>query len=221
MNGVTVQPFPVNGIGGGKPRRPRRDDDEPLLGTDDGHGTDATGSDSAHRAPSPEQAPRAKSPTTRALSPSSQQGHDDVRHQASIAARLQARSPSPVVDRSKPPTDAFYSGVRSPATNGFGPGHVGHGSSTGNITADLIRDLKTREAEIDTMKSRELWMKAALSKAARSGFVYEDKEAGEGDLELNEDSREVAELVLNFKQFKASIQVCPQALICSLILIFM
>ncbi|KAF7981180.1 hypothetical protein HWV62_34967 [Athelia sp. TMB] len=206
LNGVTVQPFPVNGIGGGKPRRPRRDDDEPLLGTDDGHGTDATGSDSAHRAPSPEQAPRAKSPTNRALSPSSQQGHDDVRHQASIAARLQARSPSPVVDRSKPPTDAFHSGVRSPATNGFGSGHVGHVGSTGNITADLIRDLKTREAEIDTMKSRELWMKAALSKAARSGFIYEDKETAEGDLELSEDSREVAELVLNFKQFKASIQ---------------
>ncbi|KZP10220.1 hypothetical protein FIBSPDRAFT_963305 [Athelia psychrophila] len=86
---------PTGGKKGGKPERSRRDDDEPLLGTDDGHGTDADGSDSVHRAPSPEQAPRAKSPTTRAVSPSSQQGQDDGRQLASIAAHLQARSPSP------------------------------------------------------------------------------------------------------------------------------
>lgn len=205
LNGITAI-LPTNG----KPKRPRREGDEDFLGTDDGHGTDATTSDSVHRAPSPEQSARAKSPgSTRAISP---QMAGDAAQQASIAARLQerTRSPSPIVDRSKPPPDAFYNGVRSPTTNGFanvGSVHGGHGS-TGNITADLIRDLKAKEAEMDAMKSREVWMKAALSKASRSGFVYEDRDSGDGDLGLSGDQRKVAELVLNFKQFKAQIQVC-------------
>jgi hypothetical protein len=86
-------------------------------------------------------------------------------------------------------------GVRSPSANGFTsprPGsvsHGGHGGSTGNITADLIRDLKAKEAEVDNMKNREVWMKAALSKASRSGFVYEDRESGEGELGLNGDDQ--------------------------------
>lgn len=212
-------PKKSNGLGtqlaqNGKPKRPRRDGDDDLLGTDDGHGTDATASESAHRTPSPENVTRAKSPgSTRATSPALQMSGDTAA-QPSIAARLQerTRSPSPIIDRSRPPPDAFYNGVRSPTQNGFGrpgssAGHGGHGS-TGNITADLIRDLKAKEAEVDAMKIREVWMKVALSKASRSGFVYEDREASEGDLGLHEDGRKIAELVLNFKQFKAQIQVC-------------
>ena len=217
-NGMAVQPFPNNGPVSGRPKRPRREGDEDLLGTDDGHGTDATASDSVHRAPSPEQsATRAKSPgSVRAVSPGSQGGGET--QQASIAARLQARSPSPSIDRTKPPSDAFYGGVRSPTTNGFAnprPGSsvglVGAGS-TGNITADLIRDLKAKESEVDAMRNREVWMKAALSKASRSGFVYEDREAGDGDLSLMRDEQKVAELVLSFKQFRAQIQVRVLAL---------
>jgi len=209
-NGMTVQPLPNNGLGGGKPKRPRREGDEDFLGTDEGHGTDAT-SDSVHRAPSPEQGPtRAKSPgSVRAISPTGGE-----MQQASIAARLQARSPSPIVDRTKPPSDAFYSGIKSPTTNGFvsarpgsSTGMIGAGS-TGNITADLIRDLKVKESEVDALQNREIWMKAALLKASRSGFVYEDREAAEGDLSLIRDEQKVAELVLNFKQFRAQIQVC-------------
>jgi hypothetical protein len=81
------------------------------------------------------------------------------------------------------------------------------GGSTGNITADLIRDLKAKETEVDAMRNREVWMKAALSKASRSGFVYEDQEAGEGDLGLSSDEQKISELVLKFKQFRAQIQV--------------
>jgi hypothetical protein len=79
--------------------------------------------------------------------------------------------------------------------------------STGNITADLIRDLKVKETEMDAMRNREAWMKAALSKALRSGFVYEDRDASECDLGLSGDAQKVADLVLNFKQFRAQIQV--------------
>jgi hypothetical protein len=212
-----IQSFPNTGLGGGKPKRPRREGDEDFLGTDDGHGTDATASDSVHRAPSPEQGPiRAKSPgSIRATSPGSQNASEA--QQASIAARLQARSPSPVVDRTKPPADAFYAGVRSPTTNGFAnarpgsaadQGAVVSGGSMGNITADLIRDLKAKETEMDVMRNREVWMKAALSQASRSGFVYEDREAGEDHLSLSGDYPKVSELILNFKQFKAQIQAC-------------
>lgn len=209
-NGMVVQPFPVNGLGSSKPKRPRREVDEDLLGTDDGHGTDATASDSAHRAPSPEQpAARAKSPgSLRAASPGSQ-GSGDAQ-QASIAARLQARSPSPNIERTKPPSDAFYGGVRSPTANGFPNVRPGSSTgmvagSTGNITADLIRDLKTKESEVDAMRNREVWMKATLLKASQSGFVYEDRD--EGDWGLVRDEQKIADLVLNFKQFRAKIQV--------------
>lgn len=209
-NGMTPV-FPTNG----KPKRPRREGDEEIfLGTDDGHGTDGGTSDS-HRAPSPEQlVPRAKSPgSIRAMSPASQISRDAAQ-QASIAARLheRTRSPSPVIDRSRPPPDAFYAGVKSPTQNGFAnqrPGSAAHGGSgsTGNITADLIRDLKLKEAEVDSLKSHEGWKKAALANASRCGFVYEDREAGEGDLGLGGDERKTAELVLNFKQFQAQMQV--------------
>ena len=61
---------------------------------------------------------------------------------------------------------------------------------------------------MEAMKKKEVWMKAALSKAARSGFVYADAE----DLSLNQededvDGRKVAELVLNLKHLKAKLQV--------------
>ena len=217
-NGIPVQAFATNGMSGGKPKRPKREGDDDFLGTDDGHGTDATASESAHRAtssPDPIIA-RAKSPGSfRATSPISQSGPEQQTNIASVAARLvdRTRSPSPIVNRNNPPLDAFYSGVRSPSANGFtsarpgSVGHGGHGGSTGNITADLIRDLKAREAEVDNMKNREVWMKAALSKASRSGFVYEDRDSGEGELDLSGDDRKMAELVLNFKQFKAQMQV--------------
>lgn len=218
-NGVPIQAFPTNGTSAAKPKRPKREGDDDFLGTDDGHGTDATASESAHRAPSPDTAiTRAKSPGSfRAVSPTSQSGHEGQQANiASVAAKLveRTRSPSPIVNRNNPPPDAFYPGGRSPSANGFSStrpgsvGHGGHGSSTGNITADLIRDLKAKEAEMDNMKSREVWMKAALTKASRSGFLYEDRDSGEGELDLNDDNQKVAELALNFKQFKARMQVC-------------
>lgn len=218
LNGIPAQSFAANGSSAAKPKRPKREGDDDFLGTDDGHGTDATVSESTHRAPSPDaNVTRAKSPgSLRAVSPNSQGGADGQQANiASMAARLveRTRSPSPIVNRSNPPPDAFYPGGRSPSTNGFSNvrpgsvGHGGHGSSTGNITADLIRDLKTKETEMDNMKNREAWMKAALTKASRSGFLYEDMESGEGELGLNEGDQKIAQLVLSFKQFKARIQV--------------
>lgn len=207
----------INGAGGsalnGKsqtPKRPRRDGDDDILGTDEGHGTDTNSSDNhdqLERAASPKNANvRAKSPNqydARTTSAAGQHpGH--LTETSGINGRLAARSPSPV-DRSRPPPDAFYAqGVKSSA--GDGSGHVIR-TSTGNITADLLRDLKIKEAEVDTLRNREAWMKAALSKAARAGFLYEDRENLEKQLgEQDANERSLPELALQFKQFKAKMQ---------------
>jgi hypothetical protein len=188
----------------------------------------------SERALSPEQIQRTKSPvqfniTGRAKSPTQGAGAGDSYGGAApnIAAVVAtnglagrgARSPSPVVDRTKPPPDAFYpSGPSSsPSTNGF-PGM--RPGSTGNVTADLIRDLKTKEAELETMKKREVWMKATLSKASKSGFVYSTSDLDTGDAEEmglsgsvgKDDPGRVREMVVKFKQFRAQIQVRHQQL---------
>jgi hypothetical protein len=127
-------------------------------------------------------------------------------------SNLAARSPSPVVDRSKPPLDAFYQpSSGSPNVNGIGHAHGKYGS-TGNVTADLIRDYKAKEMEVETLRRREAWMKTALSKATKSGFVQLDEEALEAeDLDLqdatSDDQKKLADMVLNFKHFKTQMQV--------------
>ncbi|KAI8980785.1 hypothetical protein BD414DRAFT_420720 [Trametes punicea] len=159
---------------------------------------------------------RARSPTvsgSRAVSPSqgvSTDVYDPNGPQASLASVVMARSgnnarsPSPVVDRSKGALESLYK-PGSPTTNGFGHTNAG---STGNVTVDLIRDLKDKEAEVEALKKKEAWMKAALLKAERSGFIYAESEeelasrADDDDI----DSRKVTEMVINLKQLKAKIQ---------------
>ena len=93
----------------------------------------------------------------------------------------------------------------SPSVNGFA--HTKSGS-TGNVTADLLRDMKEKDAEMEAMKKREAWMKAALAKATRSGFVYADGESLGNDADDEDiDSRRVAEMVITLKHVKAQIQV--------------
>ena len=160
------------------------------------------------RAKSPALASRAVSPTHVVVA----EMYDPAGPQASLASVIMsrsaagARSPSPTV---RPPVDGLFKPA-SPTVNGFAkPG------STGNLTADLIRDLKDREAEIETLKKKESWMKAALLKAERSGFIYAETEeelssrADDDDI----DGRRVTEMVINLKQLKAKIQVCHLAML--------
>ncbi|KIJ21929.1 hypothetical protein PAXINDRAFT_165264 [Paxillus involutus ATCC 200175] len=192
----------------------------------------------AERAPSPTdiqiQAQRARSPNSfgvagRAMSPGGgggdgygQQGQ--VQQQpptmASVAMNmnsgLAARSPSPIMDRSKPPLDAFYQSSPSgtPMVNGYAHSHGNSQhkfGSTGNVTADLIRDYKAKEMEVEMLRKREAWMKTALLKASRYGFVQVDEEAMEAeDLRLeespSEEQRKMADMILNFKHFKTQMQ---------------
>lgn len=192
-----------------KPQRPRREDGDELE-----EERAAEMIITGERAMSPEQA-RARSPnalsSNRAVSPvqngdpyAGQQPLSMASAAIGINGITAARSASPSVG--KPSLDGFYGqkpASPSPVLNGYAKT-----GSTGNITADLIRDLKEKESEMEAMKKKEVWMKAALSKAARSGFVYADAEdlsldAGDDDI----DSRKVAEMVLNLKHLKARLQV--------------
>ena len=227
------------------PVRPRRDEEE-TLGTDDGHTTDtgvtsesanagSTGTRSTERAPTPTdpqvQAQRAKSPasfgiTGRAMSPVGgsidglgQQGQPTTITSVAMSmnGNLAARSPSPVIDRSKPPLDAFYQSSPSatPLSNSYTHSH-GHSQqkfgSTGNVTADLIRDYKAKEMEVEMLHKREAWMKTALLKASRSGFVQVDEELFDAEnfklgASAHDEQSKMADIILNFKHFKTQIQV--------------
>ncbi|TFY62846.1 hypothetical protein EVJ58_g3607 [Rhodofomes roseus] len=190
----------------------------PRRGNDEMDGGDSSPEHSTtdvhERARTPDQGQgRAKSPqlyagASRATSPV---GPGDGQEPISMATAMMSRngvsgrSPSPNVDRSRAPTDAFYSAkAGSPIPNGS-PYSKG---STGNVTADLIRDLKQKEAEVEAMKKRDVWMRAALSKAARSGFIYDQSEgdilasADEDDI----DGQKVAQMIVNFKQLHAKLQ---------------
>ncbi|KAJ3750623.1 hypothetical protein DFH05DRAFT_1518765 [Lentinula detonsa] len=198
VNGVTTQPFPVNPNKGKGPVRPRREDDD-SAGTDDG--MDGTTSESGvrERAISPEQSTmsRAKSPQfIRGVSPNGETGSAPNM----VTMALNGRS-SPAVDRSRPPADAFHN-PHSPHVNG----HMRSGSkngSLGNVTADLVRDIKSKEIELEGMKRQMTWMKEALGKATRAGFVYTERDLGDIDTVSSADN----ELVLRFKQFRAQMQI--------------
>ncbi|KIK70799.1 hypothetical protein GYMLUDRAFT_66014 [Collybiopsis luxurians FD-317 M1] len=200
VNGVTTQPFPPGPVKGKGPGRSKREDDDSAM-TDDG--LDPVMSDPAarERAMSPEQSSRAKSPqfsiASRAVSPN---GVETASAPNMVSMALNGRS-SPAVDRSRPPPDAFYN-PHSPHANG----HVRSGSkngSIGNVTADLVRDLKNKELELEGMKRQMAWMKEALGKATRAGFIYAERDLGDTDSGTLPEN----ELVLKFKQFRAQMQI--------------
>lgn len=199
---------PVNGIvppaGVTKaPMRPRREDDHVDL-------TEPPAKEvlSTRRATSPEQPlqDRAKSPHTagsRAVSPT---GTDigQAPNMASMTMNGLGGRVSPIIDRSKPPPDGFFPTGGSPTVNGFTHHHSSsRQGSVSNVTSDLLRDLKAKEVELEGVRRQMIWMKEALVKASRSGYVYTDKDGGQ--LEDSVESQNT-ELLLQFKQFKAQMQ---------------
>lgn len=205
LNGVTPQPFPggVNSGKGKAPMRPRREDD------DDEAADSANEAQSARdRTVSPE-VQRAKSPGSRAVSPTNGVVDGYTPNLASVMAQNGGRQ-SPAVDRSRPPTDGFYNaGSGAPVVNGH---HHTHSSSRnismGNVTADLLRDLRVKDAEMEGLRRQMAWMKESLGKASRSGYIYVDRDGHEVNQGIEEggDSK-YADLVLKFKQFKLHVQV--------------
>lgn len=97
----------------------------------------------------------------------------------------------------------------SPALNGGFP--RGGNGSVGSVAADLVKDLKAKDMELDGLKRQMSWMKEALSKATKAGYVLSDRQAtpdlivgGVGGLEGSDNDR--AELLFKFKQFRAEVQ---------------
>ncbi|TFK36888.1 hypothetical protein BDQ12DRAFT_754358 [Crucibulum laeve] len=232
-NGIPQQPFPANGKGKA-PSRPRRDDDD-VGGTDDGFDVGTTESYARERTVSPDQQARAKSPAqfsvaSRAVSPANGDAYGSGPPPnmvgVSIASATGRASPavtgraspaltgraSPAVDRAKA-ADVYYNQqAGSPTVNGFPrpASRTGNGS-VGNVAADLLRDLKVKEAELESVRRQMLWMKETLSKATKTGYVQIDRDgspevATNGGEEDSEDGR-YADLALKFKQFKAQMQV--------------
>ena len=126
-----------------------------------------------------------------------------------------ARSPSPIVERAKTMGDGMFTAARSgsPVINGrHSPGPVRPGS-TGNITADLIRDLKVKEAEVEELKKRDAWMKAALTTATNAGFVYASTEPHALENERRSpgsedtDVKSLVSMIMRLKQDQGRLQV--------------
>ncbi|RXW22588.1 hypothetical protein EST38_g3263 [Candolleomyces aberdarensis] len=146
---------------------------------------------------------------------------------------------SPAMDvRPKPanPPEGYYAQQQiaaqnqpsGSAMNGFARpmsrGHGGPSGSVGNVAADLVRDLKAKDVEMDSLKRQLTWMKEALGRATKAGFVPVAERDGNGSPTsfdgvnplgpngvLNggiEDAggASYAELALKFKQFRAYMQ---------------
>lgn len=199
VNGVAQQPFPGNK--GKAPMRPKREDDDfGTEGSVDHTESGVTSHRERDRAVSPEVG-RATSPqnASRPISPLA-----DPQTQQSLAGAsnelVGRRSASPIVDRSK--------GNSSPLTNGI---NKQHSASSGNVNADLLNQLKARDSDIEALRKREEWMKLALRKATRAGYIHgsgDESPVDMSNLSSGDDSdAKVADISLKFKQFKSQMQV--------------
>jgi hypothetical protein len=117
---------------------------------------------------------------------------------------LATRSISPPVDRSKPPVDAFYPTGRNGSPGTVTPQPNGHIHNSPSPSVSGVEDIKRRET----------WLKAALIRASRSGFVYADAQDPPEDLVLDfantdqGETKRVVEMIMNLKHMRAAIQVC-------------
>lgn len=171
------------------------------------------------RAISPEQQ-RARSPNAFSSNRAASPAGDSYGQSLGMAgaAAMNMNGINGTAPRAASPQGVYYSQPSSSATpNGNGYGHGGRGGSAGNVAGDLLRELKEKEAEMDAMKKKEAWMKAALAKATRSGFVYADSEQlGPNSEDDDIDGRKISEMVINLKHLKAKLEVRETRLFISL-----
>jgi hypothetical protein len=125
---------------------------------------------------------------------------------------------SPALERVKASGDVYSTPqITPPIVNGFArPTSKSGNGSVGNVAADLLKDLKAKDLELDSLKRQMIWMREVLSKASRAGYVQVDRE-GSPDLSLSgatEDGNggRYSELALKFKQFKSQVQASRRSL---------
>jgi hypothetical protein len=193
-NGLPSQSASVNG-------RPRR-----VIGGDDDVES-STESVIRERALSPDQV-RALSPPARGGTPT---GPVPVSIESVVKPVQNRRSESPLVERERTKSpDAQNYGHQHPnlaSANGLISVHGAKTGSAGNVTTDLIRDVKARDAELESLRRREAWMKAALSQAMHSGFVYVNASLGDEDRGVSDEQPKIAEAVITLKKLHGRIQV--------------
>ncbi|KAI0294942.1 hypothetical protein BC826DRAFT_1104415 [Russula brevipes] len=180
-NGLPSHPAAVNG-------RPRR-----VPGVDD-DGEASTESVIRERALSPDQA-RARSPPVRGVTPTGPASIEGM-----VKTVHHQRSESPQVDRER---------AKSPDAQSYGQQQPSLTTKTGsadNVTADLVRDLKARDAELETLRRRDTWMKAALAQASHAGFVYVAASSGDEDRSVSNEQPKITEAVISLKQLHGRVQ---------------
>lgn len=218
VNGATQSTMYTPAAKGKAPVRGEDDVDEPRTsGLADSQGM-------RERPISPEQqAVWSKSPASsgsRAVSPANGIVNDSsyIAQQPNISSvvnGINGRS-SPAVTRQNPPGDGFYPpSAPAPAPAPVANGHIRSisrgGGSISNPATDVTRDLRSKDVEIEGLKRQMVWMREALAKASRSGYVYR---ASDGELDDTLDSKS-SDLAFKFKQFRAQMQVSAPALPCS------
>lgn len=158
------------------------------------------------RAVSPDQ--RARSPNAFSSNRAASPAGDSYGQSLGMAgaAAMNMNGVNGTVARGASPPGVYYAQTSS-ASNGYS--HAGSkGGSTSNVTGDLLRELREKDAEVEAIKKKEAWMKAALAKAARSGFVYAElEELGPNAEDDDIDGRKISEMVINLKHLKAKLQV--------------
>jgi len=86
------------------------------------------------------------------------------------------------------------------------PSRTGNGSVS-NVAADLLKEIKSKDAELESAKKQVAWMKEALGKAVKMGYLYAEKEGPDVTDTEDVSSNRDADIILRFKSFKAQIQV--------------
>ena len=191
-NGLPSQPASVNG----KPRR--------VIGADDDVES-STESVIRERALSPDQV-RALSPPARGGTPTG-----PISIESMVKTVQLQRSESPLVERERTKSPDAQNYVQQQpnlaSANGFTSAHGTKPGSVGVVTTDLIRDVKARDAELETLRRREAWMKAALAQALHAGFVYVNASSGDEDRGVTDEQPKIAEAVITLKKIHGRIQV--------------
>lgn len=189
-NGLPLQPTSING----KQRR--------VIGGDDDVES-STESVIRERALSPDQV-RALSPPAHGGTPTGPVSIESV-----VKPIQNPRSESPLVERERtksPDTQIYAQQPNLASANGLTL-HGAKTGSAGSVTTDLMRDVKVRDAELERLRRREAWMKAALSQAMHAGFVYVSANLGDEDRGVTDEQPKIAEAVITLKKLHGRIQV--------------
>jgi hypothetical protein len=122
----------------------------------------------------------------------------------------QQRSESPLVERERTKSPEAQNYVQQQPNLASANGITVHSTKAGSassITTDLIRDVKARDAELETLRRREAWMRAALAQALHAGFVYVNASPGDEDRGITDEQPKIAEAVITLKKIHGRIQV--------------